>query len=96
MLYKQIGIRLKRRRKEMKLTQERVAEMADISVSFYGAIERGARKMSMETFCRLISSLDCSADEILGTGVAGRRRASALELLRMAEEISASLKENEI
>lgn len=94
MLYKQIGIRLRQRRKELNMTQEIAAEKADISFSFYGHIERGTRKLSMETFYKILKVLDCSADDILGTGTAAKKTASALELLMLAEELSAALEDD--
>jgi len=63
--YSAMGTRIKNARTEQKLTQERLAEMADISCAFLGHIERGTRKMSLETFSKLCSVLSVSADCIL-------------------------------
>lgn len=67
MLYREIGQRIRKRRLEMKLTQQQFAERVGISMSFYGHIERGTRKLSVDTLYRIVQGLDCSADEILGT-----------------------------
>ena len=67
MLYKEIGQRIRKRRLEMKLTQQQFAERVGISMSFYGHIERGTRKLSVDTLYRIVQGLDCSADEILVT-----------------------------
>ena len=88
MLYRQLGMRLRQRRLQLKLTQEQVAEAADISLSFYGHIERGTRKLSLDTLCKLIAALNCSADEILGTGAAAQNTAAALELLKLAQQLA--------
>lgn len=50
--YERIGLRIRKARKEAHKTQEQLAEDTGISVSFLGHIERGARKMSLETFSR--------------------------------------------
>lgn len=67
MLYREIGQRIRKRRLEMKLTQQQFAERVGISMSFYGHIERGTRKLSVDTLYRIVQELGCSADEILGT-----------------------------
>lgn len=64
--YKLIGRRVQRARKSMNLTQEQLSAMADISLSFLGHIERGARIMSIETLKKLAQVLKCSTDYLLG------------------------------
>lgn len=64
-LYIAIGRRIRSLRKANRLTQQELAEMADISLSFLGHIERGTRKLSVETLCRLAKALNCSSDAIL-------------------------------
>jgi len=54
--YKIIGKRIKRHRKKAGLTQERLAEKLDISVSFQSRLERGAAKISLE---KLVQTADC-------------------------------------
>lgn len=85
MLYKNIGRRIRTKRQERHLTQEKLAEQAGISLSFLGHIERGTRKLSVETLIKLVQALECSADELLGSGQANRQiRLSARELLQQA------------
>lgn len=43
-----IGERLRMRRKQMGLTQDQAAEMLKISTNFYGEVERGNRRLSIE------------------------------------------------
>lgn len=66
MLYKEIGMNIRNHRIAKKLTQEELAEKAGISLSFLGHIERGTRKLSVDTLHRLMVELDCSADVALG------------------------------
>lgn len=64
--YVRLGKLARARRKELKLTQETVAEKMDISVAFYGHIERGTRVLSVETLYRLCVVLGLSADYLIG------------------------------
>ena len=51
---------------ELGITQERIAEMIDVCPAFIGHIERGTRKLSVETLFRLCKALGVSADFLLG------------------------------
>lgn len=64
--YVQMGKRIKQRRKELHLTQEALAEQADISASFMGHIERGSRIASLDTLLSICIALDVSMDFIIG------------------------------
>lgn len=44
----EIGERLRAQRKKMGLTQEETAELLEMSTTFYGEIERGNRRLSIE------------------------------------------------
>lgn len=46
--YKMIGKRIKSSRKQLKMTQEELAEKLDISSSFESRMERGATKISLK------------------------------------------------
>lgn len=47
-LYKNIGSRLLVRRKELRYTQEQMAELLGVSTGFYGMMERGEKAPSIE------------------------------------------------
>lgn len=47
-LYKNIGKRLLIRRRELRYTQEQMAELLGVSTGFYGMIERGEKAPSLE------------------------------------------------
>lgn len=71
------------------MTQERLAEQIERSVSFVGHIERGSRKMSIETLLAIADALEASIDTILGRDK--RKRdvvAEAQELLELALKIA--------
>ena len=58
--YAAMGNRIKEHRKRKKLTQEEIAEMLGISVSFISRIERGNVKVSLETLTKIAAILDTS------------------------------------
>ncbi|HUB06810.1 MAG TPA: helix-turn-helix transcriptional regulator [Myxococcales bacterium] len=63
----QVGERIKQLRLHSrggKLTQETLAERADISVSFLSMIERGERSAHIDTLASLADALGVSLDEL--------------------------------
>ncbi|MBR5545619.1 MAG: helix-turn-helix transcriptional regulator, partial [Clostridia bacterium] len=52
-------------RKLKSLTQEGLAEMADISVSFVGHLERGEKIPSIETIIKIAERLDMELNYLL-------------------------------
>ena len=63
--YKELGKRIRAERRKQDLTQEKLAEMADISDSFMGHIERGGRTLSIETLAKLANALNLSIEYIV-------------------------------
>lgn len=63
--YEAVGERVRAERQKHGLSQEKLAELCSISVSFLGHIERGTRKMSLETLVQLASTLNIGADYLL-------------------------------
>ena len=59
------GHRLRRYRKEKKLTIEELAEQVGLSPNYLGDVERGKKLPSMATFIKIVNQLDISADELL-------------------------------
>ena len=63
--YSELGKRIRTERRRQDLTQEKLAEMAEISESFMGHIERGGRTLSIETLAKLATALNISIEYIL-------------------------------
>lgn len=63
--YKLVGKKIQNRRRELGLSQEKLAECCYISTSYLGHIERGTRSLSMGTAIKLASVLDVSLDYLL-------------------------------
>lgn len=63
--YSAIGIRIRRKRKDMGLTQQKLAELAQLEPSNISHIERGATKLGLPTIVSIANVLGCSVDELL-------------------------------
>jgi len=59
------GKRLKYLRKKANYTQEELAELADISPTYLGEVERGKKVIGLDKFINIVKALNLSADYIL-------------------------------
>lgn len=62
---KAIGEKIKNRRTKLGLSQEQLAELCGITSSYVGHIERGSRKLSLNTAISISSVLGISLDYLL-------------------------------
>jgi len=60
-----LGQRIREARKSRKMTQEQLAEKAEIGTVYLGEIERGKKMPSLNILCKIIDTLDISADYLL-------------------------------
>lgn len=60
--YALIGNKIRQKRKDMGYSQEDLAEMCEISVSYIGHIERGTKKMSIPIAVNIAHALHLSLD----------------------------------
>lgn len=60
-----IGQRIKQKRTERGLTQDKLSELVGIGPSHMSHIESGSTVPSFEVFISILNALDCSADELL-------------------------------
>lgn len=67
--YRNLGKRIKEERLKLNLTQEQLAEYTDISTSYMGQIERGERKVTLETLVKITNKLNVSIDYLLKDSV---------------------------
>lgn len=65
MIYKLLGKRIRLERFKKNWTQEKLAEMADISPAYMGQIERGERSIPLDTLSRIVNILGVSYDYLL-------------------------------
>ena len=59
------GQRLQEQRQNQGLTMEQLAEKANLSSNFIGAIERGLKEPSLSTLISILNALDVPADVLL-------------------------------
>lgn len=83
--YHKIGERIRQARKIKGWSQEKLAKKCGISLNFMGKIERGKRKMSMDTFACLCRILEVEADALLW-GVVQSSEVTARNMWRSSEK----------
>ncbi len=64
-LYEDIGKRLREVRTHIGYTQEKMAEILQVSTTFYGKVERGKNSLSLEKFQRLYRELNVDITYII-------------------------------
>ena len=62
---KRLGLSVRQRRTRLSLSQEKLAELADVHRNYVGLVERGEQNISIENLVRLARALKCKASEIL-------------------------------
>lgn len=62
--YKLVGKRIRRQRYIIDMTQEKVAEKANITTKYYSNIERGTNKGRLETYYNIAQALGVSLDSL--------------------------------
>jgi len=88
--YISLGSRIKRKRLEMNLTQESLAELSKISTPYMGQIERGEKGISLENFVNIANALECSTDELLRDNLEDNINARISEIQQIIKKLSAS------
>ena len=63
--YVEIGKRIQAKRKQLKITQEKLAEIIDVSPSFISEIERGTSISSLNTITKIAKNLELSLDYLI-------------------------------
>ncbi len=63
--YKKIGQRINKERQKYNLSREQFAELIDLSTTFVGQIERGEKKMGLESLIRISETLHVSLDYLI-------------------------------
>lgn len=62
--YENLGINIKKRRKQLGLTQQELADKLGISLNFMGKIEVAFSKPSLDTLISMAEKLDTTVSEL--------------------------------
>ncbi|MFM7365320.1 MAG: helix-turn-helix domain-containing protein [Cuspidothrix sp.] len=62
---KKLGSNIKKLRSKLELSQEQLAEKADLHRTYIGAVERGERNISLDNIIAIARALEISASELL-------------------------------
>lgn len=61
---KTLGKRIRDKRKSLDLTQEELADKAEIDRSYIGGVERGERNLTFTVLCQICTALNCDVAEL--------------------------------
>lgn len=64
MIEKSVGKRIQEHRKAKDLTQDKLAEMIDVSPNYLSALERGMYNISLELLIKIMNCLECTANDL--------------------------------
>jgi len=85
---KTLGGRIREARKNANLTQETLAEKADIGAIYLGEIERGLKMPSVSVFVKIVEALEVSADYLLRDAVSSGKVYVLEEIMKKMEEFT--------
>ena len=85
-LYKSIGLKIKYKRKQKGFTQEMLSEACGISPSYIGIIERGDKRLSVETLVKIANALRVSSDYLLAENLVCDGKGCASSYFREMDE----------
>jgi transcriptional regulator with XRE-family HTH domain len=62
-----LGTAIRKKRLEAKLSQERLADLADLDRSYLGQVERGENSVALHPLIRIANALNTTAAELFAT-----------------------------
>ncbi|MEW6618834.1 MAG: helix-turn-helix transcriptional regulator [bacterium] len=90
---RQLGLRIFELRKQMNMSQSKLAELTDFSDNFIGLIERGQRAPSLEGLEKIASALKVEIKELFSFSGAAEKNIKEEQLI---SKISAFLRKRDI
>lgn len=83
----EIGLRISQRRKELNLTQEKVADLMDVSVQMVSNLERGIKAIKIDNLIKVSEILGITTDYILtGKHTLNDHNIMLLKLLKLSDD----------
>ena len=86
--YEELGKRIKRIRGERKISQEKLAEMIDVSIPHMSNIENGKTKFSLQVFANLANALNTTPDMLLLGQMKSQDRTHCMVIEEIDRELS--------
>lgn len=65
LILKSLGSKIKNRRKELNLSQEKLAFACDLDRTYVGSVERGERNISYLNITKILKSLDWNLSDLV-------------------------------
>lgn len=65
MIRMQFGEKVRSRRLDKGLSQERLSELAGVHPTYLGSVERGERNISLENIIAIAEALGCSSKDLM-------------------------------
>ncbi|MBR5224068.1 MAG: helix-turn-helix transcriptional regulator [Clostridia bacterium] len=78
--YKKLGYAIAYRRLQLNLTQEQLAELCGLSASYIGCMERGDRKMSLDTLLSISHALRTTPNVLLSDSIDQEQLTDTLDI----------------
>jgi transcriptional regulator with XRE-family HTH domain len=69
---KALGLAIRKRREDQGYSQEEIAHNADLHRTYFGAIERGERNVSLNNLLRISAALQCRLSTLIREAEGGR------------------------
>ena len=91
--YKAIGKRIKIARIKADLTQERLAELIDISPTHLSNIETGTTRVSLNTIISIANALSVTGDDLLCDNIVMAKVQFEKDIALLLEDMIGSLKD---
>jgi transcriptional regulator with XRE-family HTH domain len=63
-IYRHLGETIRARRRKAHLSQEQLAEKADLTRNYIGDIERAEKKITLETLAKIAKALKCRVRDL--------------------------------
>lgn len=86
--YNTIGSKIRKRRKELNISQEKLAEFCDVGTTHISHIETGNCIPSLKVFISILNALDITADALLCDELNSTQQTYINDLSEMLEDCS--------
>ena len=64
-IYRILGGSIRRQRKKARLSQEKLAERADLTLNYIGQVERAEKKITLETLGKIAKALNVRVRDLI-------------------------------